>query len=90
MAAVALVVGFTLLSCEGPAGPAGPQGPTGSPNVQTVLSAYLSVGQTVSGFTSVVVEFDASVVDEYDALDTTTGAYSVPADGDYHLCAGID
>jgi hypothetical protein len=90
MLAVAAALVFT--ACEGPAGPQGPAGPAGSPNVQTVLLAYLGSDQTIatSTFAFTTVVFDTIVVDELNGYDPSTGIYTVQTDGDYSVAFTID
>ena len=91
-ATIAVVAALVFTACEGPAGPRGPAGPAGSPNVQTVLFAYLGSLQSIpSGLSnSTIVVFDTVDVDELNGYDPSTGIYTVQADGDYTVAFTID
>lgn len=52
---------------------------------QTGASVYLSADQTVPGSSTTAVQFDSVEHDDFGGMDTSTGEYTVPADGDYHV-----
>ena len=89
-ATLVVVAALVFTACEGPAGPRGAEGPAGSPNVQTVLFAYLSSSQTIESGSNSTVVFDTVVVDELNGYDPSTGLYTVQADRDYSVAFTID
>lgn len=85
-----VVAAVVFTACEGPEGPRGPAGAAGSPNVQTVLFAQLGSNQTITSGSFDIVVFDTVVVDELNGYDTSTGVYTVQAEGDYSVAFTID
>lgn len=53
------------------------------------LDAYLTTDQTVQELTFPNVQFDTVDRDDFGGLDTSTGTYTVGADGDYHVSTAI-
>jgi hypothetical protein len=49
------------------------------------VSAYLSQSTSISDTTYTTVPFDATEDDDFANFDDSTGVYTVPADGDYHV-----
>jgi hypothetical protein len=58
----------------------------GSIDIRNVgVSAYLSTNQTIDSGPTTTVEFDETIADHFDGLDTPTGVYTIPEAGDYHV-----
>lgn len=64
---------------------------TGHQSVGNVgVSAYLSSYADIGSGTAETVVFDATVDDDFNNFDTTSGVYTIPEDGDYHVDFLID
>lgn len=54
------------------------------------LSAYLGSDQTIPDISFTTVAFDSVVRDDFSGFDTSTGRYTVPADGDYQVSVAVE